>query len=81
MGLNASLYAVLACYKIADQTRCLLKSVSICFNMTVACCASCRYISAVSAGRAVMIMCLDPAISSQACGMSTLAASERMMPV
>lgn len=33
-----------------------------------------------SAGRAVGIMCMDPAISAQAVGMPTLAASERMMP-
>ncbi|KAL0034861.1 hypothetical protein WJX77_010604 [Trebouxia sp. C0004] len=31
-------------------------------------------------GRAVGIMCMDPAISAQAVGMPTLAASERMMP-
>jgi len=32
------------------------------------------------AGRAVGIMCVDPAISAEAVGMPTLAASERMMP-
>ncbi|KAL0028659.1 hypothetical protein WJX79_008659 [Trebouxia sp. C0005] len=32
-------------------------------------------------GRAVGIMCVDPAISAQAVGMPTLAASERMMPL